>query len=173
MLTEREKAHAEIITRDIHPDLFADVPEPERVKVLRKRYNYADQLEDLRRVMLTEGFDLPYTAVSTYFVATEHNYSQEFESRGYIDEKASLAKLRRMSAALRSLGAKIDKSYTNDYFYVYGTFPSGLKITLSVDRGAVCEKKVVGKEWVEPATGYYKEIVEWDCTPVSILKNEG
>ena len=174
VLTERERAYVEICARDMHPDLYEGIKESEAARQLRKRYTYADQMEDLRRVYLLEGFELPFSVGSMYFFATVRNYTDEFKASDYIDVKESLRKMRRMVATIRSnfRDVEIKKEYTDTAFAVDCVFPSGLKIRISVDRAVVCTKKVVGTEYVTPQKGYTRDIVEWDCTPVSLLKGE-
>jgi hypothetical protein len=169
-ISSRERAYAEIVARDIHPDLFEGVPESDDVKDLRKRFDYADQLEDLRRVWLDDRFGLGYSPLSSSISCTVHNYDGQFSGTGYIDAKASRELLMRRARALRSMGCTIRKEYHDNYYYIKGEFPSGLVVTLMVDRAAVCEKKVVGQEWIEPMKGHYRDVVEWTCEPISILK---
>lgn len=46
---------------------------------------------------------------------------------------------------------------------------SHITYQVSLPREQVCVKRVVGQEWVPPApsyaqtTGYYRDVVEWDC----------
>ena len=171
-ISNRERAYAEIVAREIHPDLFEGVPESEDVKDLRKRFDYADQLEDLRRVWLDDRFGLGYSPLSSSISCTVRDYSGATASKetGWIDVKASRELLMIRARALRSMGCTIRKEYNDNYYYIRGEFPSGLVVTLMVDRAAVCEKKVVGQEWVEPMKGHYRDVVEWTCEPISILK---
>jgi len=170
-LTQRERAYVEVCARDMHPDLYAGKPESKEAKALRERFALADQLADLRDLYLTEDVRVhKYTSLSPYFTCTVHDYTLPPET-GYIDAEASLAELRRMTQVLRRKGCKIGKEHDDRSMRVYGTYPSGLKIVLTVDRSAVCTKKVVGQKWIEPSQGRYEDVVEWDCAPVSILKS--
>jgi len=169
-ISNRERAYAELVARDIHPDLFEGVPESDDVKDLRKRYSWVDQLDDLRRVYLDDRFELGYSPLSTVISCTVHNWGNEYKDVGYVDAKASREKLMYRARALRSMGCKVTKEYSDSYYNIKGEFPSGLVITLSVNRQAVCEKKVVGQEWIPPQGGHMRDIVEWTCEPVSILK---
>ena len=169
-ISNRERAYAEIVARDIHPDLFEGVPESNDVKDLRKRFHYADQLEDLRKVWLDDRFGLGYSPLSSAISCTVHTTTGSLRGTGWIDAKASRELLMRRARALRSMGCTITKEYSDSYYYIKGEFPSGLVVTLMVDRAAVCEKKVVGQEWVEPMKGHYRDVVEWTCEPISILK---
>ena len=169
-ISNRERAYAEIVARDIHPDLFEGVPESNDVKDLSKRFHYADQLEDLRKVWLDDRFGLGYSPLSSAISCTVHTTTGSLRGTGWIDAKASRELLMRRARALRSMGCTIRKEYHDNYYYIKGEFPSGLVVTLMVDRAAVCEKKVVGQEWVEPMKGHYRDVVEWTCEPISILK---
>lgn len=173
MMTPRERAYAEICARDMHPDLFAGIEESQEAKDLRERFGIADQIEDLRRLFLTDGFPIGYNPIGTasYINVTQYNYAPEFKDSSYVDAEATLRELRRVTQILRNAGAKIGKEFTDSSITVKATLKSGLTITVSANRGAVCERKVVGQEWVEPVKGHYRDIVEWDCQPVSILKS--
>lgn len=163
-LGTRERTYAEMVARDLHPDLYEGVKESDELQEMRKRYSYADQLDDLRRVYLDFGFELPWTVGGTYF-SCNVGWGKS------LDREASLARLRECVQRAKNMGAKISKDFVNDNLVVKGEFPSGLKVTFSVDRGVVCEKRVVGQEWVAPAQGYMKTNYEYDCQPVSILKS--
>lgn len=167
---KRARAYVELCARQMHPDLYADVPMSEDAAELEKRYNYVDQLDDLRKVYLEmDAISLPWKAGALQSSLTVYDYTLPSP---FIDTKKSLAALRKAMIALRRLGATVTKEYTEVAFMLKAEFPSGLIYTVMVDRAAVCKKKVVGKEWVAPSAGYEREIVEWDCTPVSLLKGE-
>lgn len=169
--TKRERAYIELCARDMHPDLYVDLPLSEDAALLQKRYDADAQLADLRRIVLHDDIDLGYSAVSTTAQCTVHDY--KLEESPYIDEAATRAKMAKALRALRSMGAtNIEKDYDDYYFKVTVTMPSGLKFKLQSDRAAVCVKKVVGQKFV-PATTYearYEDIVEWECVPVSLMK---
>lgn len=169
-ISNRERAYAEIVARDIHPDLYEGVPESADVKNLRQRFDFADQLDDLRKVWLDDRFELSYSPLSTSMPCTVYDYANGKKENDYIDVKASRDLLMKRARVLRSMGCTITKQYSDNYYDIKAEFPSGLVITLSVNRAVVCERKVVGQEWIEPTQGRYRDIVEWTCEPISILK---
>jgi hypothetical protein len=169
-LKTREKAYVTMCARQMHPDMEFGKPSAEEREVT-KRYNLIDQLDDLKRVTL--NFDLPADSdwagpVSTTFSCTVQEWVRS-EGKFVIDKQATLSKIRRYTRILKGMGCRIEKDFSEQNMKVYATFESGLKITVMANREAVCKKKVVGKEWVAPSGGYEREIVEWDCEPVSIL----
>jgi len=170
MMSERERTYIEMCARDMHPDLYADVKEPREVKALRDRYNAVDQLRFLAKLYTLPDWPQPspYTFGSRHIFATVYDYTLP---KPHVDNSASLRELRKYTQLLKREGAKITKDYRDSAIDIKATFDNGLVIVVSADRGVICEKKVVGQEWVEPAKGYYKEVVEWDCAPVSILKS--
>jgi hypothetical protein len=173
-MSERERAYVEVCARDMHPDLYESIEESAAAKELRKRFETSDQLERLRRLMMhdewpVDNLNLGYGL--TTISVTEYNYSAEFKDSGYIDQAASLRSMRRLVQLLKREGAKIEKEMKDSDVTVKAHFDDGLTITIIMNRGAVCERKVVSQEWVEPSKGYYRDIVEWDCKPVSILKS--
>lgn len=73
---------------------------------------------------------------------------------------------------LRAMG-KAKKIYSNSTFQLQKQFNSQVYISYCFLRETVCEKRVVGKKWVEdnyvPATfvaAHEEEVVEWDCKPL-------
>lgn len=171
---ERERAYITMCARDMHPDLFEGVPQSEAEQEMRRRYSFADQLDDLRRVYLEmEALDLPYSVGAAHVHVTVRDYSRpELKERDWIDIKETRRVLSRAARALMRLGASIEKKYDETAFEVEATFPSGLKFRCRADRAAVCRKKVVGREWVEPVGGRWRDVVQWDCEPVSLLRGE-
>lgn len=169
---ERERIVAEIWARESHPDLYEGMPESIEVERLRKRYNWCEQLRDLSRIYMHPDMDLPYTLGNCHLSATKYDYAKQnggTEENGYIDEETTKKNMAKAMRALKSLGAKIEKKYNDSSFSIEATFESGLVFKVSTNRAALCEKKVVDRVWVEPSQGYFREVVEWDCNPVSLL----
>jgi len=172
MLSDREKVIAEIWARDTNPDLYAEIPESKEAQEVRRRYNWCDQLNDLARIYMHPDMQLPYGVGNRSVSATEHDYLQRnggCEANGYVDEEATKKNLARMLRALKSLGAKIEKEYSDSTFSIKATFGSGLEFNVTTSRSAICEKKVVDRVWVEPSKGHFREVVEWECEPVALM----
>jgi hypothetical protein len=175
MLSDREKVVAEVWARSMHPDLYADVPASEAAQELQKRYNYCDQLDDLARIYTHPDIDLPYSVGNCSVSVTQYDFGQKnggTEQNGYIDEETTKRKMAAAMRALKSLGASIEKHYSDSSFSISATFESGLVFRVNTNRAVLCEKKVIDRIWVEPSQGYYKEVVEWDCNPVSLMDVE-
>lgn len=73
---------------------------------------------------------------------------------------------------IRTLGGKWEKDFSGDQAD-FRQERDGLRFTVSVDRPAVCVRRVVGTETVTlpaveaaPERTVEREIVEWDCEPV-------
>lgn len=133
------------------------------------------------------GIELPYNVDNQYvslnmgewkYVSRptpEDAENQEYEYE--LDVEASVAQLAKVVkyATDSTMVTGIKKNYSDNSFSLEITLShseDGPTVTLyySVKREAVCTKKVVGTEWVEPVAGYSREIVEWDCgEPVSLL----
>lgn len=158
-LGTRERTYAEMVARDIHPDLYEGVRESEELREMRKRYTWADQMDDLRRIYLDFDIDLPYQIGATYF-SCNVGFGKS------LDREASLARLRDAVQRVKRLGAKITKEFVNENLLVRGEFPSGLRISLSVDRGVVCEKGTKGCTIVHPL------VPERDANQLRALKDE-
>lgn len=172
-MTSRERAHVEMLARDMHPDLYQETPESPEVRELRKRYEKIDHLDDLRRLAVVDGFPFDKVIGNNIYVSiTVHDYTSErYKDTGYVDEKATLEELRKITQLMKKMGAKIEKKYQDSNFVLHAELPSGLKLRFIADRGAVCEKKVVGQKWVEPTQGRFVDVVEYDCNPVSLLRS--
>ena len=72
------------------------------------------------------------------------------------------------------LGGFREKTADSSWFNVTRKFGAGLDVQVSLSRGSVCERVVVGTERVEEVItpAHDKEIVEWRCPP-SLLGFEG
>lgn len=163
--TTRERAYIELSARDMHPDLYADIPLTPEAEQLQIRYTLDAQLADLRKIFLHE--DVPPQKSLTTRIAI-NSYTSDWNK---LTENEVLTGIRKCVAALRSLGGfNITKEYTDYSFDVKVTMPSGLVVTVQAARDAICTKRVVGTEYVPPTGGYTKEITEWDCKPVSLIK---
>ena len=64
-----------------------------------------------------------------------------------------------------------EKYYTGDIFIITKDF-YGLSLAFTFNRGAVCEKRVIGFKECEGYTvpPYKQEIVEWDCKSILTLE---
>lgn len=61
----------------------------------------------------------------------------------------------------------VDKEYTLYYFHIKKRLGNAI-LSFAFDRGAVCERKVIGKKQVEEVNipAHEEDIVEWDCHPL-------
>ena len=130
------------------------------------------QLDDLRRIYMHPDLELPYGLGNTSVSVTKFDYLMKHggtEENGYIDEEGTKQAMSKGMKALKSLGAKIEKKYTEGSFTIEATFDSGLVFKISTNRAVICAKKVIDRVWIEPSQGYFREVVEWECEPVSLL----
>jgi hypothetical protein len=127
------------------------------------------------------GVELPYSVDSTWISVNVSEYVRDEETgKGqYVhDPEKSLDQLAKIAKyATSQKGVLVTKNYDDKDFELKVTIPSldeemTFELTYYVQRDAVCTKRVVGYEEVPekvvPATK--KEIVEWDCEPLSLLK---
>jgi len=84
----------------------------------------------------------------------------------YDDETRAQSKtvLARMAKSVKR-HLLVDKQYTGSTFELRlkPRKDSRVRLIFYTSRDTVCERKVVGTEYVPPMEGYTREIVEWDC----------
>jgi hypothetical protein len=127
------------------------------------------------------GIILPYNADDTYVSLDFHEWDDE--ARKYnVNVEKSLDNLAKVAKYAAKQGKKVKKSYDSSFnlevtIYEapedsYGEYD--ITVTYHANREAVCRKVVVGyedvPEKVTPATR--KEIIEWECDPISLLAHE-
>ena len=131
------------------------------------RQKMLDQLDTHRSIIeALADEDLSYGPFVTSF------YCTGYDDEGKPDEIVSLAKVRRIMRVMKNLGATVTKTYNDFNFTTTCEFDNGLRYQLSIEREVVCAKKVVSTEWVPPAEGYARDIVEWVCDDLPILSGE-
>jgi hypothetical protein len=114
------------------------------------------------------GLPLPYSPTQTYVNCDVH-----LDEKPYgINREATLAMLAKVVDYARRRGADVSKDYQHDFSLRFCIPGTEIELTYEANRETVCTKIVVGTEevpeYVRPA--YTKEIVEWDCEPVSLRK---
>lgn len=187
-----DPVYIEANARRMHPDLYADVEPSPEVAALIKRYDLADARNEVTEFYLHRSTDMQW-AISEYMNVTVSNYVEvpnpEYDpdspavygnyttkSERQIDTEATRIALAKHVQVARKLGYKVEKEYTDDHFTIIIKTPHSATIRIVADRKSMCEKKVVGQEWVPPSTvttdGHYKDITEWDCEPVALTKIE-
>jgi len=157
-------------TTDLDRDSFVD-----RAQENRQRFEtlYAWHMQ----AYLIGRVSLPYTATEDWIDVTVSHWNSETQQYD-LDLEASrqaIAKVAKFVA--RASNAIVTKDWTDSELQLDVQVTSldetqTYTVTYKVNREAVCEKKVVGyedvPEYVTPA--YKKEVVEWECTDVSLLK---
>jgi hypothetical protein len=114
--------------------------------------------------------DLPPPFVSVY----DHR-PDKADLRWYlnINDKGDEAIQRALAVAIvRGVGGKWDKDFSDNEARFEQT-RAGMNMLVTVQREAVCERRVVGTESVtlpavaaQPERTVERELVEWDCSPV-------
>jgi hypothetical protein len=101
---------------------------------------------------------------------TEDN-PDKTERKYVTDTDASLAKLAAVAkfAAKSSMVQGIEKKYTDGDFKLIVKLGEDNSIRYSVNREAVCTKKVTGTKVIPATPEREVEEYEWDCKPVSLL----
>jgi hypothetical protein len=117
------------------------------------------------------GIPLPYRHTETWISVNVWDYNEENEYA--LDVEKTLDALAVVTKfAAKTSGAA--KTYTSSDFELEIELDGCTTVRYVADREAVCTKKVVGYEDVPekivPASR--KEIVEWECDPVSLLGRE-
>lgn len=155
------KILGEAMARRMHPDL--DWPTPnDDVKDKMQRYATMDQLELLWEMSIHPDLEINLDHSIKIMFCTVYKMNPYG-----VDVEATQKKMARAMKALRSYGATIEKKYSDDYFTIAGTFACGLVYKLMANREVACTKRVVGREYVAPMSGHYREIVEWDCERIA------
>lgn len=137
--------------------------------------------------------ELPYSHNDTYMDASKHyegywavdgvqvtRFTAAAKWVSELNVEATVEYLALVMKTARSLypGLFIEKKYNNTDFNLKFTIPINapdgqtekVELTYYAKREAVCKKKVVGTEQVPEKVipAHTKEIVEWDCEPVSL-----
>jgi len=115
------------------------------------------------------GIKLPYDVHDTWIRLDVYEYNKDDEY--VLNVEKSLDALAVVTQFASKVFGAVEKDYSSSDFELKITLEDGTVIRYEADREAVCTKVVVGyedvPERVTPA--YRKEIVEWECDPVSLL----
>lgn len=123
------------------------------------------------------GIELPWSPDDGYINVNVSNYNKETKSYEF-DLEASRKKIAAIAKfAIKQPGITVTKRFGSIEFEVKVTLATldeydHISITYYVKREAVCVKKVVGTEEVPERVypAHTKEVVEWECEDVSLLK---
>lgn len=130
---------------------------------------HARDIQELARWLLENGEKLdevPYASLHT----TGTLYCTEYKDGAY--DEIDIEKSKKNISKIARVFGTADKEFNYDSLDVTKKFGKGdtVKLRATVNREAVCTKKVVKKTYVKHTSdGYWSEEVEWDCTTPSIL----
>lgn len=118
------------------------------------------------------GIELPYGATETWVDANVWD-----EENWEIDSEKSLDNLAKIARYCADKGVEVEKDYSDSFSLKIEIPVAGQRsvtIRYSASREAVCTKKVVGTETIPEkiVPAQTKEIVEWECEPISLLARE-
>jgi hypothetical protein len=125
----------------------------------RNRFDTITQWH-IEAMMAVPELPLPYVDANTVYCNVE-------DEDGKIDVPATKSLLRKVSKFALSKGYEVKKDYSYDFsvkVILKDEYPR-ISVSYSVDRAAVCTKRVVDTKVVPARTIPEKieEVVEWDC----------
>lgn len=81
------------------------------------------------------------------------------------------ASRKNMAKIIKQIGP-CEKKYTDTEFEVVKRFGK-IRVIFAISRQTVCEQVVIGKEWVEPRKGYFRDKTDYKCEKISFKELEG